>query len=857
MKRIPALATLLLVLLAAPSAAQTPPAPGALTGKRIFISPGHGYYWHSTLGWTTQRPLINGLIEDIHTNEIVIDHLFEYLEGAGARPISARERGFQFQELVVDNDGPAANYAETGIWTTGSSTGYLGLTYRFANTWPTETATATWSQPIAVEGLYPVYAYFRAGTNRVTDATYRVVHSGGVSPVKVNQKIDGLRWVYLGSWTFFPGETAQVVLSNASSEAGVVIADAVRIGAGLGSIVRGGTTSGQPRWKECCRYWAEFIGAPASVWNPCATGQDNCDDVTCRPFLAEWFGADAFVSLHTNASAGGTASGTSTYIYNGGATPGSPLLQSLIHNQIVADIQAEWDPSWPNLGLLQANFGEVRELSTMPGCLVELAFHDNVLVDNPYLHEPEFRRIGARAIYRGLSKYFAPSTPTVLEPPKPFALVNEPDGTLRAKWAAVPGATGYVLYRSPNGKAFDDGTLVPGGSTTEHAISVLDLDEVVFAKLAAANAGGVGPATEVLAARAAKGGPAPVLLVSGFDRFDAFVLEEDNTLDFPRRHAEAIEAAASAGYAFDGASNEAIPTLVALPSYSLVDWILGEESTADETFSSAEQSLVSFALGAGTNLFFSGAEVGWDLDFLGSVPDRNFYQLTLGHNYVADDAGTYTVLPPLPASLFAGIAGFSFDNGSFGSYDVDFPDVVAPYGFGGTTELLYAGGASAAVRYQAPTYEVIGFGFPIETIIQGNVRAQLMERILGALADLPIPVQDPIAPGASRNIPIHLPGSSNLDYLVTGSLGNSPGIPVDADRVFPLNADALFFLLATPGNPALSSPIGVLDPQGMTTVALTIPPIPALSGFVFYLAAASFSGASVQEISNWVRIEID
>ena len=30
------------------------PSPGALSGKRIFLSAGHGWYAHSTLGWITQ-----------------------------------------------------------------------------------------------------------------------------------------------------------------------------------------------------------------------------------------------------------------------------------------------------------------------------------------------------------------------------------------------------------------------------------------------------------------------------------------------------------------------------------------------------------------------------------------------------------------------------------------------------------------------------------------------------------------------------------------------------------------------------------------------------------------------------------
>ena len=51
-------------------------------------------------------------------------------------------------------------------------------------------------------------------------------------------------------------------------------------------------------------------------------------------------------------------------------------------------------------GTQQANFGEVRELSTMPGCLIELAFHDNE-DDAEALADPRFRRVAARAIAHG------------------------------------------------------------------------------------------------------------------------------------------------------------------------------------------------------------------------------------------------------------------------------------------------------------------------------------------------------------------------------------------------------------------------------------------------------------------------
>ena len=66
---------------------------GALSGRRIGISAGHGYYWHSSLGWTTQRPNIGGLIEDIHTNEIAMRFLLPHLENMGAAVMTASTSG--------------------------------------------------------------------------------------------------------------------------------------------------------------------------------------------------------------------------------------------------------------------------------------------------------------------------------------------------------------------------------------------------------------------------------------------------------------------------------------------------------------------------------------------------------------------------------------------------------------------------------------------------------------------------------------------------------------------------------------------------------------------------------------------
>ncbi|HEU4418191.1 MAG TPA: GerMN domain-containing protein, partial [Planctomycetota bacterium] len=189
--------------------APSPPPPfaftspfGALSGKRIAVSPGHGYYWHSTLGWTTQRGLIDGLIEDIHTAEICNQYLIPFLHNLGADVVFCREHGEVDQDPLVDNDAGAPGYSETGSWTTSASSGYNGGGYRFVGTGATETATATWNIPVAEDGLYPVFAWYRASGNRTAAANYRIHHTGGIGTATVDQQKDNLTWTHLGNFWF-------------------------------------------------------------------------------------------------------------------------------------------------------------------------------------------------------------------------------------------------------------------------------------------------------------------------------------------------------------------------------------------------------------------------------------------------------------------------------------------------------------------------------------------------------------------------------------------------------------------------------------------------------------------------------
>ncbi|MEJ2108181.1 MAG: GerMN domain-containing protein, partial [Acidiferrobacteraceae bacterium] len=253
-----------------------PPSPGqgqpqgALTGKTVYVSAGHGWEWTGS-DWRTQRPpyptggYAGPIIEDHNNAEAVNQYLLQYLWNAGATVIPVRERDMNGAEVIVDNDSPAAGtgYAETGVWTTTSSigAGYGGTSYRYAETVTgTATATAAWTATLPADGRYAVYAWYRPGAHRAPDARYTVHHAGGETTVAVDQRVHGDTWHYLGSYGFLAGEEARVTLDNQSSEAGLaVIADAVRFGGGTFDELTGAISTTAPYppnepWWEVCTF---------------------------------------------------------------------------------------------------------------------------------------------------------------------------------------------------------------------------------------------------------------------------------------------------------------------------------------------------------------------------------------------------------------------------------------------------------------------------------------------------------------------------------------------------------------------------------------------------------------------------
>ena len=129
----------------------------------------------------------------------------------------------------------------------------------------------------------------------VRDAKYLVFDIGGVTEFLVNQQIGGGTWVYLGTFEFDKGtnDYGMVILSNESRQKGVVCADAVRFGGGMGNISRGGKSSVLPRYLEVARYAAQWSGFPYSVYSPSEGKNDYTDDINARSRIINYLSGNS------------------------------------------------------------------------------------------------------------------------------------------------------------------------------------------------------------------------------------------------------------------------------------------------------------------------------------------------------------------------------------------------------------------------------------------------------------------------------------------------------------------------------------------------------------------------------------
>ena len=548
-----------------------------LSNRHIALWASHGRYYDQKKGfWKWQRPNLFCTTEDLFTQTIVVPYLIPMLENAGATVFTPRERDWQTKEIIVDNDkgvsGEGSWYGEhtekepwtdtgergfgfrNGILRDGENPFTMGTARMIRTTKKEDKAIAIWQPNFKEEGRYAVYVSYQTMPKSVDDAHYIVRHKGQETHFIVNQKMGGGTWVYLGTFDFDKGENPfnSVALTNQSKRKGVVTADAVRFGGGMGNIERGGDISHMPRCLEAARYYAQWAGAPYSIYGNKTGTDDYAEDINTRSLMTNWLaGGSPYVpakegkkvpielSLAVHSDAGYERDGKSlvgslaictTNFNDGRLNSGISRFASqdfieALRSNVTRDLSKKYK-RWNWRYLWDRNYSETR-LPEVPSAIIETLSHQN-FPDMKLGQDPNFKFTMARSIYKTILRYVSQMhrRPCIVQPLQPHLFKATLTGTnkVRLSWkaqddelepTAVP--TSYNIYVAAGTGGFDNGTNVKGTSYT------MELEPGVMYrfKVTAVNRGGESFPTSTLSAYYQPGATKTAMVINGFSRLSA------------------------------------------------------------------------------------------------------------------------------------------------------------------------------------------------------------------------------------------------------------------------------------------------------------------------------------------------
>ena len=542
-----------------------------LQNRHLSLWASHGRYYDADRGqWKWQRPNLFCTNEDLFTQTIVVPYLIPMLQNAGAIVFTPRERDWQTDEIIVDNDDAIKSvyYQETvngKKWKDCDSLGFAANrklysdgenpfrmgTVRQAKATKRENASQVSYQPRFKEaGRYAVYVSYQSLPKSVTDAKYIVYHKGQATEFTVNQRMGGGTWVYLGTFDFDSGcnEFNRVVCTNHASKKGIVTTDAVRFGGGMGNIERGGYPSGLPRCLEGARYYAQWAGAPYKVYGGRQGKNDYADDINTRSLMTNWLGGGSVympamegkhvpieLSLAVHSDAGYNRDGKSTWgalsicttdfndgILNSGISRmASKDFAQALRDNLVEDMKAEFG-DFGKRYVWDRNYSETR-LPEVPSAIIEMLSHQS-FPDMRIAQDPWGKFCIARSIYKTILRYVSSNHGTgyVVQPlaPQNFSVETE-DGFAHLSWSArldkaEPTArpTSYIVYKAEGKGGFDNGTI-----TSRPSCDVkMEPGKLYHFKVAALNAGGESFPSETLSALYNPKATRNILIVNNFHR---------------------------------------------------------------------------------------------------------------------------------------------------------------------------------------------------------------------------------------------------------------------------------------------------------------------------------------------------
>lgn len=572
-----------------------------LLGRHIAMWQSHGYYYEQKLlRWEWQRARIFQTVEDLYTQSYVLPYLVPMLENAGANVLLPRERDVQPNEIIVDNDNSTSGYSEVSgekRWNHADSLGFSNIKdvylsgdnpFRMGSARVVSSidkgnrSYATWTPGVPVAGEYAVYVSYQSLPGSSQFAEYTVNYAGGSSKFRVNQKMGGGTWIYLGTFYFAKGSITQnVTLSNLTHKKGEIIsADAVKFGGGMGNIARkpaeqgsemnrpSSSTepirkivipinvepviSGYPRFTEGARYWLQWAGYSDTIYSPNKNANDYNDDYMSR---GRWVNVlsggskinpkekgkniplDMAFAFHTDAgttrndSIIGTLgiytrySNDSDLYPNGENRINGRYLTDMIQSQIVDDIRSIYEPIWQRRGIWDRSYSESRN-PVVPTMLLELLSHQN-LADMRYGLDPQFRFTVSRAIYKGILKYLSHyiGVPYVVQPlPVTEFSATLYNGIALLRWSEVTDS----LESTAKADKYILYTRINGegfdnGRVVDGTSVTVDIEKgkIYSFKISAANNGGESFPSEILSVYQAPEEKGKVLIVNGFTKISA------------------------------------------------------------------------------------------------------------------------------------------------------------------------------------------------------------------------------------------------------------------------------------------------------------------------------------------------
>ena len=543
-----------------------------LQNRHLSVWASHGrYYDNEKHTWKWQRPNLFCTTEDLFTQTIVIPYLIPMLQNAGAIVFTPRERDWQKHEVIVDNDDAIKgnSYVETvngKKWKKGKQPGFAATKALYSDgenpfeegsvrkakaTKKKNHSEISYQPQIPEAGRYAVYVSYQSLSKSVSDAKYIVYHKGQATEFSVNQKMGGGTWVYLGTFDFDKGCNMfnRVVVTNQASSKGYVTSDAVRFGGGMGNIVRGEYNSRLPRCLEGARYYAQWAGAPYSVYGGRKGTNDYADDINTRSLMTNWLGGGSVympaidgkkvpieLSLAVHSDAGYNKDGKSTWgalaicttnfndeRLNSGISrfTSKDFAKTLLKN-LVTDMKAKYG-EFGERYLWDRNYSETR-LPEVPSAIIETLSHQS-FPDMKLAQNPMGKFTIARSLYKSILRYVSSNHGSKFTvqplPPNHFSVEVNALGVATLSWSpqtdkqepsAIPSS--YLLYIAEGRGGFDNGQMVK----TAACQVKLEPGKLYRFKVTAFNKGGESFPSETLSALYNPNAKKTVLVVNNFHR---------------------------------------------------------------------------------------------------------------------------------------------------------------------------------------------------------------------------------------------------------------------------------------------------------------------------------------------------